>query len=117
MTDPTTAAEDRTARARAFADGEIPASPDAVRLGREIVRELLIDLERARNDRDEWRAGAIEAIRENERNLARVAQLETLADSLRDCEAKLVALEAAGVDNWVGYEAAMEMLKEDSDDE
>lgn len=38
-------AEIRT-KARAFADGEVPASPDAVRLGREITGELLAVIDR-----------------------------------------------------------------------
>ena len=29
---------------------------------------------------------------------------------LEDAEAKLIALEAAGVDNWQGYDDAMEIL-------
>lgn len=42
--------------------------------------------------------------------------LEDLA-SLRAGEARLSALEAAGVDNWEGYGNAMRAMREDHDDE
>lgn len=36
---------------------------------------------------------------------------------LLDAEAKLIALEAAGVDNWCGYGDAMEILDEMENEE
>ena len=33
-------------------------------------------------------------------------------DELKDSEMKLLALESAGVDNWSGYDFAMELLSE-----
>jgi len=36
-------------------------------------------------------------------------------EELTDAEAKLNALEAAGVDNWEGYDHAMDILNETED--
>jgi hypothetical protein len=38
-------------------------------------------------------------------------------NSLLESDNKLTALEGAGVDNWEGYDYAMEMLREDEEDE
>jgi len=36
-------------------------------------------------------------------------------EELNDCEDKLLAFEAAGVDNWSGYDFAMEILNGEHD--
>lgn len=38
---------------------------------------------------------------------------ESVFEELLKAEAKLIALEGAGVDNWDGYDYAMESLDED----
>ena len=38
-------------------------------------------------------------------------------ESLLDSELQLSCLEACGVDNWEGYDDAMEMYNEDEDEE
>lgn len=45
----------------------------------------------------------------------RVAELEQANNSLSDEVVFLDALQAAGVDNWEGYEIAQEMMKEESE--
>jgi hypothetical protein len=41
----------------------------------------------------------------------------TELESLREDSARLAALEAAGVDNWSGYDYAMQLLRENQEDE
>ena len=46
----------------------------------------------------------------------KIAELRSELDERRQGEAVLNALEAAGVDEWDGYDGAMESLKEQDDD-
>jgi len=68
--EPTQPLTDELAAARAFANGEIPASPEAVQTGREIAASLLAEVDRLRAELEEahrtagaehGRAGAMEA--------------------------------------------------------
>ena len=45
-----------------------------------------------------------------------VEKLRALVKKLQGCEQKLNALEAVGVDNWEGYDYAMELLEEEQNE-
>lgn len=82
---------DRLVKARAFAEGEIPASPDGMRLGREIVRDLLAEVKeisrelhaykRAKQENDErFQLAASAACRERDEAVSLVEQLQGQLD-------------------------------------
>jgi len=54
--EPTQPLTDKLAAARAFANGEIPASPEAVQTGREIAASLLAEVDRLRAENTALRA-------------------------------------------------------------
>lgn len=57
----------------------------------EVLKDEIAELKKTIDERDEY-----------------VKQLEARITELERGESKLAALEAMGVDNWEGYEAAME---------
>lgn len=61
--------EEGHAKARSFANGEIPASPNAVQFGREIVRDLLAEVDRLRAENTAL-AGKIREFLDGERRIA-----------------------------------------------
>lgn len=54
--------------------------------------------------------GVLKNLRRNDKGVA-IMSIESLT-SLYDSQDKLSALEAAGVDNWIGYDDAMDILKD-----
>jgi hypothetical protein len=44
--------------------------------------------------------------------IAHIKELQSINDGLRESDHKLSCLEAAGVDNWEGYDYAMELMRE-----
>ena len=47
--------------------------------------------------------------------LSKVAKLKKRIEELEEREQKLDALEVAGVDNWEGYDIAMDILSEEKE--
>lgn len=84
----------RLARMRDRRDTRAPSADDANVLGRAVAK-LTMNYER--------RVAKLEA---------RVAELETCVAEREDDARRLAALENAGVDNWDGYDYAMELLRE-----
>lgn len=102
MTSPeyTDRAAERLVRARAFADGEIPASPDGMQIGREIVRDLLSEVKeisrelhaykRAKQENDErFQLAASKAQRERDAALSELEAAQARLDKAVEARSRL----------------------------
>lgn len=111
-TEPTQPLTDELAAARAFANGEIPASPEAVQTGREIAASLLAEVDRLRAELEEahrtagaehGRAGAMEAAYREVCTArdARDAEIERLRAENTALEADRDAWKANAIDAYL----------------
>lgn len=71
--------------------------------------------DRLRHEAKLQRSDLVQWVRDYERARTRINELTVMNEAMSKDVAFLGALEAAGVDNWEGYEIAQEIMKEESE--